>query len=162
MRYESSTTLRGDASPALEFAVIVLTGLGFRIDSRTAEVVELTGPGMNNTRQSPLRGASSIRLQAALGRMKLEADLGGVESMGRFLFWFPTLLCFGIGIVLSLVFLNLFGPGHWFYVVVALVAAEGIAWNFLGPFIARRIEARTRSELDTLLANAASMSAPIS
>jgi len=158
MRYESSTVVKGDSSKALEFAVTVFAGVGFRITSRAENAVELAGPGMNNTRGNPLRGVSAVRVQTDGNRLSLDADLGGVEWISKFLFWFPILLCLGIGVFLSILFLKVLGPGPWIWIVVAVVSINGMLWNVLGPFLSRRIAARTRSALDTLLTNAGSMS----
>ena len=158
MHHQHSVRIPGDPARALEFTIAVLASVGFRITHREPNAAELQGPGMRNSHESSLRGASAVRLRTHFDQLTLDADLGGVVWMGKFLFWFPTLLCFGLGVVLSIVFWFVFGPGKWFYIVVAVVAADGIVWNFLGPWIARRLEARTRSELDSLLANAAATS----
>ena len=49
------------------------------------------------------------------------------------------------------------GPGKWLYIVAGVVMTYGMLWSILGPFIARRFEARTRTELDTIVANAAAI-----
>jgi hypothetical protein len=158
MHHQQTIRIPGDPARALEFAVAVLASVGFRITTREPNAAELVGPGFRNSRENALRGATHIQLRTHFDQLTLDADLGGVAWMGKFLFWFPTLLCLGIGVVLSIVFFFVFGPGAWFYIVVAVVAADGILWNFLGPMIARSLEARTRNELDTLLANAAAAS----
>ena len=158
MHYQSTVRIPGDPARSLEFTVAVLASVGFRIIQREPNAAELQGPGYKNSRENSLRGASAIRLQTHFDQLTLAAELGGVEGMAKFLFWFPILLCLGLGVILSIVFLFVFGPGNWFYIVVAIVAANGILWNFLGPFIARHLETRTRADLDTLLANAAAAS----
>jgi hypothetical protein len=158
MQHQHSVRIPGDPARALEFAVAVLASVGFRITRREPNAAELRGPGFKSSHENSLRGASAVRLRTHFDQLTLDAELGGVEWMGKFLFWFPTLLCFGLGVVLSIVFYFVLGPGNWFYLVVAVVAADGILWNFLGPYIARRLETRTRTELDTLLVNAAAAS----
>jgi len=158
MHYQSTVRIPGDPARALEFTVAVLASVGFRITNRESNAAELRGSGYRNSNENSLRGASAIQLRTHFDQLTLDAELGGVEWMGKFLFWFPTLLCLGLGVVLSIVFFFVFGPGKWFYIFVTVVAAEGIVFTFLAPFIARRIETRTRTELDTLLANAAAAS----
>lgn len=158
MQYQNTVRIPGDSSRALEFAVAVLASVGFRIIHRQPNAAELQGPGYKNSRENSLRGASAIRLQTHFDQLTLDAELGGVAWMGKFLFWFPVLLCLGLGVILSSIFLFVFGPGNWFYIVVAVVAANGILWNLLGPLLTRHFETRTRADLDTLLANAAAAS----
>ena len=153
--HESSAPLAGDSDKALDFALGVLTGAGFRLTDRAPTSIETTGPGFHNSRESPLRGASTIRIEDRNGALNLYAELGGVEWMAKFLTWFPNLMCLGVGIVLTIVFLLTMGPGWWIGLVVGIVAADAMLWLVLGPFIAKKLEARTRTELDTLVVNAA-------
>jgi hypothetical protein len=155
--HENSAPFAGDPTKALDFALGVLAGQGFRLTYRTPTSIAAVGPGMNNTRESPLRGASAVRLESRPGRLALNAELGGVEWMGKFLTWFPNILCFGLGVVLTIVFLLTMGPGWWIAIVACVVAADGMLWLLLGPFIAKHLEAKTRNALDTLLVNAAGM-----
>src|SRR5262245_48252499 len=103
MRYLSSVPFRGDIDRALGLAASTLTGVGFRLTGRTAESVRLAGPGVKSTRRNGLRGASHIFIWANGGELVIEAELGGVARMSRFLIWFPICLVLGLGIAISLV-----------------------------------------------------------
>jgi len=153
MQYSSSLPFRGDSEKAFGLAETALTALGFRLLGRTPARVELVGPGMNSSRESPLMGASRIELISSGGNLAVEAELGGVARMSRFVTLFPICLVLSLGIVFSTVFGIGFGPGFWMGGVGAAVGANAVLWLILGPLMARRFRARTDRALDTLLAN---------
>ena len=153
MQYSASLPFRGNADKAFGLAESALTALGFRLTERTPGSVELVGPGMNSTRQSALVGASRIRISGGRSELAVEADLGGVEWMSRFVTLFPIGLVLGLGVVLSVVFSAVFGPGIWIFAVAGAVGGNALLWLVLGPMMARGIRARTNRALDTLLAN---------
>jgi len=157
MRYQTNSPFPGDPTKSLEFAVGVLTSVGFRLVDRTSQTVEMTGPGFRSSNENPLRGASTIRITHHGGELALDAELGGVEWMGKFVTWFPNILAVTLGVVLSIVFWTLWGPGRWLTVLVIVIAADGMMWLMLGPYITRKLKERTQRELETLLANAATM-----
>jgi hypothetical protein len=153
MKYAASLPFRGDTGKAFGLAESALTAIGFRLTERTAGSVELVGPGMNNSRESALVGASRIRIVGGSGELAVEADLGGVERMARFVTLFPPGLCLALGVLLSVVFSAIHGPGAWVIAVAAATAGAALPWLLLGPWMARRIRARTCRGLDALLAN---------
>ncbi len=153
MDYTTSLPFGGSNEAALRLAESALTGVGFQITRRTARSVEMAGPGMNNNRQSPLVGASQIHLECKPGELTLEANLGGVKRMTRFVTLFPIGLVLCLGVVLSVVFGFLFGPGTWITAVAGAGGANAAVWLLLGPLIARGIRGRTIKALDSLLAN---------
>jgi hypothetical protein len=104
-------------------------------------------------RQNEFAGASRIGLSNGGGEMALDADLGGVEQMKRFLTLFPAGLCLFLAIVLSVVFYSTLGPGAWTLPVLGVTGGNAILWLILGPVIAKLLRARTVRVLDTLLAN---------
>jgi hypothetical protein len=153
MQYASSLPFSGNVDKAFSLAESALTGIGFRITERTAASLEMVGPGMNSSRDSPLVGASRIHIRGGRGKIAVEADLGGVQRMSRFVTLFPLGLCLTLFILLALVFSALSGPEN--SIVNAATATGGIAllWLLLGPLISRWIRARTCRGLDALLAN---------
>jgi hypothetical protein len=153
MQYVASVPFRGDAEKAFRLAESALTGVGFRFTDRTPRSVEMVGPGMNGTRQSALVGASRIRVLSNRGELAVEADLGGVRRMSRFVTLFPIGLALGLGVVLSVAFGALTGPGIWIVAVAAACGGNAGLWLLLGPLMARSIRKRTDRALDTLLAN---------
>jgi hypothetical protein len=153
MQYAASLPFGGNTDKALGLAESTLTAVGFRLTERTADSMEWAGPGMHSTRQSALVGASRIRVLDGRGKLAIEADLGGVARMSRFVRLFPVGLALFLGGVLSVVFSLVHGPGTWLAVVAAVVGGNAVLWWLLAPLMARGIRARTCRELDTLLAN---------
>jgi hypothetical protein len=153
MQYTAAMPFRGDAGKAFALAVSALTSIGFRLTDRTAASLEMLGPGMNSSRQSPLVGASRVRVEAASGELRLDADLGGVQRMSRFVTLFPPALWLSLGVVFVVLFSVSFGLGAWIIPVVAIPAGLALLWLVLGPLLTRGIRARTCRALDTLLAN---------
>jgi hypothetical protein len=153
VQYAASQPFRGDPGRAFGLAESALTALGFRLTDRTASSVELVGPGMNNSRESALVGASRIRISDNRGELAVEADLGGVARLARFVTLFPIGLCLALAVVLSAVFAAQFGPGNWTVAVAAATGGIALVWLVLGPLMARAFRARTVRALDALLAN---------
>jgi hypothetical protein len=85
---------------AFGLAEAALCALGFRITQRTNETLELIGPGMNSSRESALLGASGIRIHCGDSQLTLEADLGAVARMERFVLFFPVGLCVVLGVAI--------------------------------------------------------------
>ena len=157
MQYAASLPFHGDPDKAIGLAESALTAIGFRLTKRTAATVELVGPGMNSSREIALVGASRIRISSDHGNVAVEADLGGVARMARFVTLFPIGLPLCIGVGLSLLFCAMFGPGIWIVAVAVPVGANVLLWLVLGPRMARGIRERTQRALDTLLANMVSV-----
>jgi hypothetical protein len=134
-------------------AVSALTGIGFRLTDRTAGSMEMVGPGMNSSRESALVGASRIRLVGGGGELALDADLGGVARLSRFVMLFPISLALCMGVLFALVFSIQFGLGLWILAVAAAVGGYAALWFVLGPMMARSFRTRTCRGLDALLAN---------
>ena len=153
MHYAAAAPFRGDPDKAFSLAEPALTAIGFCLTERTPTAVEFVGPGMNSSRQSALVGASRIHVQSNRGELALEADLGGVARMARFVTLFPVALCAFLAILFIVLFRVLFGPGPWLVTVVASTGGIALLWLLLGPLMARGIRARTCHSLDALLAN---------
>jgi hypothetical protein len=157
MHYAASRPFRGDTDKAFGLAETALTALGFRLTERTAGSLEMVGPGMNSSRESALVGASRIHVLSGPGKLDLEADIGGVARLSRFVTLFPIGLVLVLGVVLGGVLGVLFGPGNWLYGVAAGVGVNAAVWLLLGPLMARSFRARTDRALDALLANMVSV-----
>jgi hypothetical protein len=150
--YHSSMPFRGEAEKALGLAESALTALGFRITEHTPASIELVGPSMNSTRQSPLVGASRVRIMNRQGELAVEAELGGVERMSRFVTLFPLGLGLVLGLVMWIVFSALGRAGAGIMpAIIPLIATA--PWLVIGPLMARSIRARTGRALDVLVAN---------
>lgn len=168
--YTTSTETPGPTGEILQAALTVLTNNGFAIVNRDELTASLKGPGLNSTRQNPLLGASAIRLALEGNQLRLDADLGGVDSMRRFLMRFPFLLGLGLGLFFGvgggLMFGQLFGVGFgvpwaqgWAWMLLALGFAmlPVSPWLVLSPMISKWIRTRTQHALQTLVRNAVLM-----
>lgn len=154
MIYNASRPFHGDLIKAFDLAIAALTALGFRLDSRTADSVRLTGPGMHSNRQSPLLGASRLDINLHHGTLDLAAELGAAERMIRFVKIFPIALNCGLTVVFLVVFGIIFVgrfPLFWICPVMGIPLINGAVWAVLGPWMARSIHQRTCRGLDTLL-----------
>lgn len=153
MRYTASAPFTGEADKALRLAESSLASVGFQLTARTKASLEAVGPGMNNSRESALVGASHIVINHGRGELTLDAELGGAERLGRFARLFPLGLVAALAVVLSIVFLLVFGPGLWVISVVAAAVLFAVPWLLVGPLIAGSIHRRTCRGLDAFLAS---------
>ena len=151
----------------LQAALVTLTNNGFAIVNRDENSADLTGPGLNSTRQNPLLGASRIHLLLQGQQLRLDAELGGVDSMRRFLMRFPFILGLALGLLFGVVggftFGRQFGVGFgvpwaqgWTWLLVAIGGAmlPVSPWLFLSPMMSNMIRTRTQNALATLVQNA--------
>ena len=168
--YSASAATTLPTRDMLQFAITALANNGFAIVDRDDRSASLEGPGLKSTRQNPLLGASTIRLTLDDHQLRLDAELGGVATMRRFLLRFPVLLGLGLGLFFSVVggfmFGRQFGVGFgvpwaqgWTWVLFALASAmlPVTPWLFLSPMISFRMRGRTQTALDTLVKNAVRM-----
>jgi hypothetical protein len=169
--FTTSALATASTNDALHAALTVLTNNGFAIVDRDANSAHLTGPGLNSTKQNPLLGASSIHLEIQDKKLCLDAELGGVESMRRFLMRFPFMLGLGLGLLFGvvggLVFGQQFGVGFgvpwaqgftWMLLAIGAAMLPVAPWLFLSPMISKMIQTRTQNALTTLVTNAVQMS----
>lgn len=150
----------------LQMALVTLTNTGFAIVKRDENSADLTGPGLNSTSQNPLLGASSIHLRVNGERLYLDAELGGVERMRKFLMRFPFMLGLGLGLLFGVVggifFGRLFGVGFgipwaqgmtWLLVTIGGSMLPVAPWFVLAPMMSRMIRTRTQDALTILVQN---------
>lgn len=157
MKHATATPFEGDAARAFDAAVLLLTNLGFRVVARSDSSLELVGPGMNSSREAALVGASRIEFRHGRGELTVEAELGGVRQMARFVSLFPLGLCLFLAVLLTAVF-HLAGFPPWAATIVLTVTGlNAIVWFFLAPIMARSMRTRTCRALDALVGNVASM-----
>jgi hypothetical protein len=170
--YATSAAIPRPTGEILQAALTVLTNNGFTIVNRDEFTAHLTGPGLNSTKQNPLLGASRIHLALAGNQMRLDAELGGVETMRRFLMTFPFLLGLGLGLLFAIL-MGFFGQQSgdglggssaegwtWILMVFGYTMIPVAPWLVLSPLIVKRIRTRTQQALDALLTNAIQMTKP--
>lgn len=117
-------------------------------------------PGLNSTRQNPLLGASKIYLALDGHQLRLDAELGGVDSMRRFLMRFPFLLGLGLGLFFGIgggfMFGRQFGVGFgvpwaqgwtWMFFSIGVAMLPVAPWLFLSPMMSNMIRTRTQNAL---------------
>lgn len=171
--FVTSAVTNGATDAALQTALEILSHHGFAIVHRDAKSADLTGPGLNSTRQNPLLGASKIHLELQDQRLLLNAELGGVDSMARFLMLMPLLLGLTLGllfgVVSGLALGQAFGVGFgvprvqgWRWLLVAMSGAmlPVSPWLILSPMMSSKIRTRTQNGLMTLVHNAVQLSGP--
>lgn len=144
----------------------ILTTNGFAVSEKNSLAIEFRGPGMNSTRQNPILGATRIRISTDTDRLVLDAELGGVERMKRFLTVFPASMAVGFaiffGIGMGIWSGQIFGVGfgvpflqgwHWTLAIVPIAVLPLCPWLILSPMMTRALAAKTSRALDTLLTN---------
>lgn len=165
--YQTSAETTGRTHDVLHDAVVTLTNRGFVIVRRDENFAELNGPGLYSIKQNPLRGASRIHLERQGQQLNLDAELGGVDAMRKFLLWFPLTLGLGLGVIFGVfggfAFGRQFGVGFgvpWARGWMWLLAAFGGAmlpvapWLLFSPIMSKVIRARTEQALESLVQNA--------
>lgn len=147
MNYKSKVHIRRDPAKALQTLQQIFIHNNFSVKPHGDNGFELIGPGLNSTEQNPLLGISkgACRLQGST--IELVVELGGVQFMKRFVLFFP----FGLGILLSAVFL--LTMGGWLAVATPILAVS--PWLVLSPLMSRWIQKRTESAIETALQNSA-------
>ncbi|HKC66238.1 MAG TPA: hypothetical protein VKB86_21515, partial [Pyrinomonadaceae bacterium] len=141
MEYAKTVPFTGRAAKALDIARSTLLPLGFQVTASSDYELRATGPGINSTRENPLKGISEAAIVVRSSAIEMQAALGGVRKMKMFLTFFP--------LVMGLLFLIIFGTlalsvpvfRHWWVFLIPLAALG--PWLFISPLMIRMIERRT-------------------
>ena len=139
--YDYSTPFTGINAGALDIARVALLSLGFEILSESDNELEASGPGMHSNQQPDLLGATYIHFKITSTRINVDAVLGGVDTMKKFVYFFPP------GLVISLLILQgIFGNPieAYFYLLI-------IPWFFIAHVIAKILEKTTSNAIDRLV-----------
>jgi hypothetical protein len=168
--FSTAATTKGPASGALRAAIMILANNGFAIVERDDLSADLTGPGLNSTRQNPLLGATKVHLEVRGQQLQVDAELGGVDGMRRFLMRFPFMLglglslvfCLGGGVLLGQQFQVGFGVPwaqgwRWMLVSIGGSMLPVAPWLVLSPLMSNLVLVRTQRALKTLAENAIKM-----
>jgi hypothetical protein len=147
MKYASSVEFPGDAKVGLARLADTFTPLGFRIEHRGSHVLELSGPGMSSTRQSPLMGISSLHAEASGRLLKVTVEFQALDRLLRFIAWLILGLCVFMVALFTVLFRN--RPDFHLWMVVLPFAP----WPVLLPALARTLQRRIQRTLDNLLHN---------
>ena len=139
--YAYSTPFTGNYADALNIARIALLSLGFEVLSESDDQLEASGPGMHSNQQPDLLGATHIQFRLTRSEIYVDAILGGVDRMKKFVYFFPP------GLVVSiLLFGSLFGNKIEFYFLLFV-----IPWIFIAPLIGKILEKTTTKAIDRLV-----------
>lgn len=166
MDYQKTVSVGGDPARALETVRMVFIQQNFRIIPIDAREFEVQGPGMNNNRGNPLLAVSRGRVALSGRTLSIEAELGALRRFSRVM----TLFLVGLGAFMLIVFgglsaLGLLHPrahsvipikGPW---ILLLVLAPFSPWPFLLPMMMRGCRRNAERALETLMDNAAGVSA---
>ncbi len=151
MEYSKTVPFAGRGSKALDVARSTFVGQGFQIVADGDDELRVRGPGLNSTRDNPLKGVSDASIIIRASAIEFKAILGGAQKLKTFVRVFP--LC------MALFFLTAFGVLAWFLPVfrhwwIFLIPLPALSpWLFLAPMIGRSIEKKTVQAVDTLLSN---------
>ena len=153
MEYSKTVPFTGKAAKALEVARATLLPHGFQIVASTDNELRVTGPGINSTRENPLKGITeaSIVIRPSAPAIEMTAKLGGVEKMKKFLTFFPLGMAIFFLIVFVVLALSLPALRLPVFFLIPLLTLS--PWLFLTPWISRVIGGRTVQAIDTLLNN---------
>jgi hypothetical protein len=148
MDYSREFSVDGDGIAAFRLAESSLLAAGFRLSNSSESRRQFHGPGMNSSRQNALVGASELTLARSGPKLVLEAELGGVRRMQRFILWFPSLLIIGLAGLLSTVFFFVMPTRAWVLPVLLTCGANLGLWLVLGPIMSRTMRNKTIASLD--------------
>jgi hypothetical protein len=155
--YRTTIPFRGDLAKAFDMALAALTPIGFRVIRKEASSLELAGPGMTSTKQSALLGASRLHLAVRGSELSVDAELGGVQRMSRFILYFPPGLCLFLFIVVVATF-ALVSPqalGRSAAIAAVATGANAVIWVLLAPLLVRHVRRRSCRAVETLALNVA-------
>jgi hypothetical protein len=151
MDYSKTVAFEGTPSKALQVAKSILLPLGFQLSPGNGDELRATGPGINSTRENPLKGISTASIIVRASAIEIKATLGGVEKMKKFLIFFPLGMAILLMIVFGVLALNLPALRRPIFFLIPLLALS--PWLFLAPLISRMIGRKTVQAIDTMLNN---------
>ncbi len=144
--YETSVPFGGSPGGAMKTACSLLMANGFRLDQPTETEIIATGPGMQSTSENGIRGVSLANITVSADTIGVHAELGGVQTVRRFLYYGPPAL----GLLLYPTTL-LIPNASWF--VYLGVFAPLLPWLIISPLMVMWVKKRTTNAVDTMLHN---------
>lgn len=151
MEYSKTVPFTGRASRALDVARSTFIGQGFQITASSDNELRVTGPGINSTRENPLKGVSEASIIVRNAAIEIKATLGGAQKLKTFVRIFPLAMEIFFLLIFGVLALVLPRFRQWWIFLIPLLALS--PWLFLGPVIARSIERKSTQAVDTLLSN---------
>ncbi len=152
IQYEQSVNLKCDRKEALSEAKRYFMNHGFKLEENESNELIVTGKGMNSSRQNPIRGLTKGKLIFSNTEINFSGELGGVEFMKKFLYFFPPFLALVIIVPLAITaYLKKDFPTFGLFIPLLAISP----WIFLAPMMAGSIKKKTEFEIETLLSNIA-------
>ncbi len=151
MQYSSKIKFHGDVHRFLESAQAIMLPNGFRLEELSDKKIQMSGRGMQSTKEDPIRGATHVSLEIVGEEIFLEANLGGVKFMTWFICLFPMLMFAGFAI---LPFFMSEADNQMAEQVVGWQRWGGLLfWLVAGPLIAFWMRRRTIGALQDVVAS---------
>ncbi len=151
--YSKTVPFVGHTAKALDVARTTFMSQGFQIVTNSDHELRVTGPGLNSTKENPLKGVSEASIIIRASAIEIKAMLGGTEKLKKFLRIFPLgmalFFLLVIGIVFGVIALTVSEFRQWWIFLIPVLALS--PWLFLSPIMIRWIEKRTVQAVDTLL-----------
>jgi hypothetical protein len=157
--YSKTVPFVGHTAKAVDVARTTFMSQGFQIVANSDHELRVTGPGLNSTKENPLKGVSEASIIIRASAIEIKAMLGGTEKLKKFLRIFPLgmalFFLLVIGIVFGVIALTRSEFQQWWiFLIAALIPALALSpWLFLSPIMVRWIEKKTVQAVDTLLNN---------
>lgn len=152
MSYERSIPFRGDASKAIKAACDTLSANNFRIDSCDASHMKFTSPGMNSSRDNPLRGISNGEIYISAGNINFRGEMNCIRKFRMFLIAFIAGMAILFFVLFGFILKDKVGSKAKY-----IAPAPFAPWIVLIPAITRGIRKKAERAVDTLLHNAATI-----
>ncbi len=148
--YDKKIEFNGDSTSAMLAAKNIFMNSGFKIEIINDNELLITGPGMSSTKQNPLCGVTKGWLKITESSVEFFGELGGIEFMKKFIYYFPPMLCVGIMLINILIanFSDNFPLPNIFTPLLTLVP-----WIFISPLVVKKIQKRTIDAIHTALNN---------
>lgn len=151
IEYSTTVPFVGSGKRALAVAQTTLVSLNFRILSSSETELNVSGRGINSTRENPLKTVTEATFLIRNAAIEVRANLGGAEKMRRFLTIFPLALAAFFLIVWTTIAYFVPEFRHWWIFVLPLIPLS--PWLFLTPIICRSFERRSKDAIDSLVGN---------
>lgn len=139
------TRLPTQAAPEAVLAVASasLIAAGFEITDRDAAGLKAQGPGWTSTNQPGIRAASALTVRVQDGELSVDATLGGLATMVRFVWFFaPILVC---GLTVLFLFLGLPNALQTLGMLIPFVLMSALMTPRLRTRAVHAVEAFSRS-----------------
>jgi len=149
IEYETCVEYNGESASAMQNAKNIFATHGFELEQGGETELVVTGPGMRSTKQNTIFGLTRGRFQFNDSTIEFKGELGGVEFMRKFLYFFPPALGGGLCIFFAL-------SGHFANQNSAAIFTPLLCiapWIFLSPIMAKSIKKKTERAIDTILHN---------